>query len=85
MAAGEVASKVVNDDVNGAGLDSTVLTPTAGHRISGVYTRYTAPEVALTGVVSDATGDEVTVHWKVEGLAGQTYPVSITVFEVADA
>lgn len=85
MAAGVGQARTATDDLNGASTDSTALTPTAGSRIVGVDLKYTSPEVAMTGIVSDATGDAVTVYWKVAGKSGQTYPVSLTVFEVTDA
>lgn len=85
MAAGEVGSKVVSDTLNGGTVDSTALTPTSGSRICGVDIKYAAPEVSMTGLVSDATGDNVTVYYKVAGKSGQTYPVSLTVFEATDA
>lgn len=85
MAAGIAQARTATDTLNGASTDTTALTPTAGSRIVGVDLQYTAPEVAMTGITSDATGDAVTVSWKVAGLSGQTYPVSLTVFEVQDA
>lgn len=84
MAVGDVTSRVATDTLSGASEDSTALTPTAGFRISAVFTKYTAPEVALTGIASDATGDAVTVYWKVLGKAGETYPVTLTVTEIDD-
>ncbi len=65
--------------------DTTVLTPTAGSRIVGVFVKKTAPEISLYGITSDATGDVVTVTWKCRGKEAATYPVVLTVFEVTDA
>jgi hypothetical protein len=84
MAQGLSTARTATDSLNGGTTDTTVLTPTAGTRIVGVDLQYTSPEVAMTGISSDSTGDSVTVSWKVAGKSGQTYPVSLTVFEVTD-
>lgn len=85
MAAGLAQSVVATDTINGDTTDTTVLTPTAGARIVGVFVKSKAPEISITGIVSDATGDSVTVSYKTKGLAGVTYPIALTVFEVTDA
>ena len=91
MAAGAVGTKEVSDTLNGNSKDSTTLTPTSGSRICGVTVKYAAPEVSLTGVVSDSTGDNVTVYFDDKGPGTNqwgdavTHPVTLTVFEVTDA
>ena len=87
MAAGLAQTVVASDTLNGASEDTTVLTPTAGSRIVGVFKIHqgSAPEVTIIGYTSDATGDSVTVRFKVDGLSGVTYPVRLTVVEVQDA
>lgn len=85
MAAGLAQAVETSDTINGDAVDTTVLTPTAGARIVGVFVKKKAAEITVTGITSDATGDEVTVSYSTRGKAGATYPITLTVFEVTDA
>lgn len=90
MAAGLAQTRVATDTVSGAlatRLDTTALTPTAGSRIVGVdLLPNSAPEAALIGYSADATGDAVTLTWRVAGPSvSVTHLVRFTVTEVQDA
>lgn len=90
MAQGLSATRVGTDTVSGAlinRLDTTVLTPTAGSRIVGVDVQPgSAPEAALIGYNADATGDVVTLTWRVAGPSVSVlHNVSFIVTEVTDA
>lgn len=88
MAAGDVALKSASDTLNSNAKDSTTITASSNHALTGAFIHSCAPEVSLTNVVVAAAGATMTLYFDVKGPGTNqwgdavTYPVVVHATEI---